>query len=267
MRLKFPIWLAAFILLIAAAAHADPVMERAEARGAFIAAVPAEAVDASGTPEGFDVEVAKELAKRLGLPVQFVTPGWEAILSGKWDGKWDYAVASITPTPLRAEKIDFPALYRIDAAVAVVRANERKIERPRDASEKTIGVMGHTTFERYLRHELSLDEVGGAIAYMIDEPRIQTFRVTSEALQALVQGKVDAMVTSLAIARAMQKSGQPIKILPGFLFFEPIAVATAMGDREFDVKIAEAMEDMRADGTLSTLSSKWFGVDLGAIIP
>jgi polar amino acid transport system substrate-binding protein len=176
-------------------------------------------------------------------------------------------VSSITPTPRRAEKIDFPALYRLDAAVAVVRANETRIERPREVSGKTVGVMGSTTFERYLRHELSLDDVGGSIAFIIDEPRIETFRGDNEALQALVQGKVDAAVTSLGTARAAQKAGQPIKILPGFLYFEPVAVATAKGDPQFDIKIAEAMEDMRADGTLSKLSTQWFGIDLGTIIP
>ena len=268
MRLSISALLAAVLVCVASVAQADSVLDRAKARGSFIAAVPAEApIDASGKPEGFDVDVAEALGKRLGLPVRFVTPGWDAILSGDWNGKWDYAVASITPTPRRGEKIDFPTLYRLDAAAAVVRANETKIQRPRDASGKTIGVMGQTTFERYLRHELSLDDVGGAMAYMINEPRIQTFRGNGEALQALVQGKVDAVVTSLAVARAVQKAGQPIKILPGFLFFEPIAVATEKGDPEFDSKIAEAMDDMRVDGTLSRLSTQWYGIDLGTIIP
>lgn len=264
--------LAAILVCIAVVAHADGVLDRAKARGHLIAAVapdqlPLAARDPSGTLTGFDIEVAEELGSRLGLPVQFATPGWDAILAGEWGGKWDYAVASITPTPRRAEKIDFPTLYRLDAAVAVVRADEKQIARPLDASGKTIGVMGHTTFERYLRQELALDDVGGAIAYMITDPKIEIFRTNTEVLQALVQGKVQVAVTSLAIAAAARKAGQPIKILPGFLYFEPIGVATEKGDPAFDAKVAEAVEAMRVDGTLSRLSTAWFGIDLGTIIP
>ncbi len=247
-------------------------MERAKARGSFVAAavpdqLPLAARDASGTLTGFDVAVAEELGKRLGLPVRFVTPGWSTILSGKWDGKWDFAVASITPTPQRSQALDFPALYRMDAAVVVVRKDDERMQRPQDASGKAVGVKGKTTFERYLRHELTLDELGGAIAYVIDNPKILTYSGKDEALQALEQKKVDAVVTSRATAESAQKSGQAIRILPGFLLFEPVAVATAKGDPEFDAKIADTMEAMRADGTLSRLSTEWFGIDLGTIIP
>jgi polar amino acid transport system substrate-binding protein len=272
MRLSISALVAALLVCVAAVAHADSVMDRAQARGSFVAAavpdqLPLAERNASGDLVGFDILVAEELGKRLGLPVRFVTPGWEAILSGKWDGKWDFAVASITPTPKRSEKLSFPALYRLDAAVVVVRSDDARMERPQDASRKTVGVKAKTTFERYLRHELTLDELGGAIAYVIEDPKIVTYPGKDEALQALLQKKVDAVVTSRATAEAAQKSGDAIRILPGFLWFEPVAVATAKGDAAFDGKIAEAMESMRADGTLSRLSTEWFGIDLGTIIP
>ena len=69
------------------------------------------------------------------------------------------------------------------------------------------------------------------------------------------------------MAAAARKGGQAIRILPGFLYFEPVAVATAKGDPQFDAAVAEAIVDMRADGTLSRLSTEWFGIDLGTIFP
>jgi polar amino acid transport system substrate-binding protein len=273
MRSKLSVLFAALLLcVVAAVAHADPVMQRATARGHFVAAVqpdqlPFAARDAAGKLTGFDVEVAEEIGRRLGLPVTLAAPGWAAILSGKWDGKVDYAVASITPTPARAEKLSFPVLYRMDAAVVVVRKDDKRFERPQDVSGKTVAVKGKTTFERYLRKELGLDELGGAIAYVIENAKIATFPGKDEALAALAQKKADAMVTSRATAEAAQKDGQPIRILPGFLYFEPIAVATAKGDPEFDARLSAAVEAMRADGTLSKLSVKWFGIDLGTIVP
>src|SRR5512134_2597951 len=108
MPLRIPALLAAILVCVPAVAHADPVLDRAKARGSLIAAavpdqLPLAARDASGTLTGFDIDVAEEIGKRLGLPVRFVTPGWDAILAGNWDGQWDFAVASITPTPRRGE--------------------------------------------------------------------------------------------------------------------------------------------------------------------
>ncbi|MFO1126975.1 MAG: transporter substrate-binding domain-containing protein [Rhodospirillales bacterium] len=272
MPLKIPALLAAILVCAATIAHADPVLDRAKTRGSLVAAavpdqLPLAARDASGTLTGFDIAVAQELGKRLDLPVTFVTPGWDAILSGDEGGQWDFAVASITPTPRRAEKLSFPALYRLDATVAVVRADEKKIQRPRDASGKTIGVMANTTFQRYLNHSLSLEDGTVSVPYLIEDPKVETFPSNNDALQALVQGKVEAVVTTLSVAAAARKGGQAIRILPGFLYFEPVAVATAKGDPQFDAAVAEAIVDMRADGTLSRLSTEWFGIDLGTIFP
>ncbi|MFO1154958.1 MAG: transporter substrate-binding domain-containing protein [Rhodospirillales bacterium] len=272
MPLKISALLTAILVCVATIAHADSVLDHARSRGHLVGAavpdkLPLAARDASGSLTGFDIAVAEELGKRLGLPVQFVTPGWDAILAGNWGDGWDYAVASITPTPRRAEKLSFPAVYRMEAAVVVVRADEKKVERIRQVSGKSIGVMGKTTFEKYLRHDLSLDDGNVVVAYLIDDPKIQTFETNDEALQALTTGKVDAVITSLGIAAATKKAGQPVKTLPGFLYFEPVAVATAKGDPKFDSAIAEAVEDMRGDGTLSRLSIQWFGIDLSTIIP
>lgn len=276
MRFSLPVAFAALLLFSAATAVAgtpqDTVMQAATARNAFKAAVvpdqlPLAAVDADGKLHGFDIDVAEALAKQLGLPVQFVTPGWSNILAGESDKPWDFAVASITPTPRREKQISFPALYRMDAAVVVVRSGETKFERPQDVSGKTIAVKAKTTFERYLRRDLNLDEGGAEIAYVIENAKVIPAASNGDALKALVNKKADAAITTLAIAEAAKKDGMPIRVLGGFLYFEPVAVATHKGDAEFDQKVADAIESLRQDGTLSALSTKWFGIDLGSVIP
>jgi polar amino acid transport system substrate-binding protein len=74
--------------------------------------------------------------------------------------------------------------------------------------------------------------------------------------------KLDAVVTSLAHAQAAVAAGMPVRLVPGFLFFEPLAVAVEKGDPEFDAEIERVVEGMRDDGTLSELSLRWFGMDL-----
>ena len=72
------------------------------------------ATDASWAPQsfmndknemdGFDVDIAKEIGKHLGVSVEFVTPGWDIITAGNWQGRWDMHVGSMTPTKKRAER-------------------------------------------------------------------------------------------------------------------------------------------------------------------
>ena len=273
MRIRTFIWL--FVaLLISTPLAADDVMQRARARGALVVAaapasdqLPQAARDADGTYSGFDVDVANAIAQRLGLPLRFVSPGWDKVLAGNWGGQWDFAVASITPTQEREKTLVFPAIYRFDAAALVVRKDDKTIERPADASGKTIGARQGTTFENYLRRDLVIYGNPNAITYLIKDPKIRTFADRDQVVKALVDRKVDAIVTSLALAEADIKNGMPIRIVRGFLFFEPVAVAVDRGDPAFAKAVGDAVRALRADGTLTQLSEKWFGIDVAGIVP
>src|SRR5512145_3116674 len=61
--------------------------------------------------EGFDIDVGREIAKRLGAELKIVTPAWEVITAGNWGSRWDISVGSMTPTAERARVLDFPAVY------------------------------------------------------------------------------------------------------------------------------------------------------------
>ncbi|MBL8667843.1 MAG: transporter substrate-binding domain-containing protein [Rhodospirillales bacterium] len=273
MRIWTYIWL--FVALLASSPlAADDVMQRAQTRGALIAAaapapdqLPAAARNPDGTYSGFDVDVATAIAQRLQMPVRFVSPAWDKVLAGNWGGQWDFAVASITPTAEREKALVFPAVYRFDAASLVVRKGDTAIERPQDASGKTIGVREGTTFEDYLRRNLVIYGNPNAVTYLIQDPKIRTFADRDQVVKALVDRKVDAIVTSLALAENDIAKGQPIRIVQGFLFFEPVAVAVDRGDPAFAKAIADAVRSLRADGTLTQLSEKWFGIDVAGIVP
>ncbi|MBI3959359.1 MAG: transporter substrate-binding domain-containing protein, partial [Chloroflexi bacterium] len=86
---------------------------------------------------GFDVDVAKEIAKRLGVEVEFVTPDWDLITAGNWGGQWDMSVGSMTVTTARQEVLAFaePAYYYTPAQFAA--ANESGVETLADLNGKT----------------------------------------------------------------------------------------------------------------------------------
>jgi polar amino acid transport system substrate-binding protein len=274
MRIQAIISLFLALLIVTPAAVADDVMQRAQARGELVVAaapapdqLPQAARDASGTYAGFDIDVANAIGERLGLAVRFVSPGWDKVLAGNWGGQWDLAVASITPTEEREKVLVFPAIYRFDAGALVVRADNKTIERPADASGKTIGVRQGTTFENYLRRDLVIYGNPNAVTYLINDPKIRTYPDRQRLVDALVGNKVEAIVTSLALAENDIKNGAPMRVVRGFLFFEPVAVAVDKGDPEFARKIGDAVRALRADGTLTRLSEMWFGIDVAGIVP
>jgi polar amino acid transport system substrate-binding protein len=267
---RFLACLIAVLFLAPVPASADAVLDQARSRGTLIAAVmpdelPLAAKTSDGALQGFDIDIATEVAKRLQLSVKLVTPGWDRILSGQWNGEWDYAVASITPTPSRRERLDFAAVYRIDAAVVVVRADDPRINSVTAASGKTIGVKSMTTFEKYLRKDLSLHSGDTALDFLIDDAKIRTFPSNGAALDALLAKQVDAVITSQGIAESAIQKKAALRILPRFLYFEQVGIVTSKGEPDFDAAIAKAVRDMRDDGTLAALSIRWFGIDLSTI--
>ena len=68
-------------------------------------------IDDDGVMQGFDVEVGREIAKRMGVEARFITPDWDIITSGNWNMRWDVSVGSMTPTASRSEVLNFPAVY------------------------------------------------------------------------------------------------------------------------------------------------------------
>jgi polar amino acid transport system substrate-binding protein len=227
----------------------------------------------TGEYEGFDIDVAKEIADRLGVEIAWEAPAWDTIISGNWNGRWDISVGSMTVTPERAEVLDFtPPYYFTPAAIAVYKDNT-SITDAADLSGKKIGVCGGCTYDTYLQGKLriALDESGEpeAIESAIQNPEIKTYDTDSTAIQDLTLGdgrRLDAVISALPTLEAAAKADKPIKVVGKDLFYEPLAVAvdksseldpTSLVDR-----ISEIVEEMHDDGTLAELSEKWYGLDL-----
>ncbi|MGO4123124.1 transporter substrate-binding domain-containing protein [Inquilinus sp. YAF38] len=227
---------------------------------------PQSSLNASNQFEGFDIDVGTEIAKRLGVSIEFVTPGWETIVSGKWAGRWDVSVGSMTPTKARAEVLDFPAIYYYTPASLAVHSANTTIKTPADASGKTIGVGAATTYENYLRGDLVID-AGGAppFQFVVKDAKIQSYDTDVPALDDLKLGdgtRLDAVATALPTIQGAIKNGYPIKVVGSPLFYEPLSVAIEKGDPELTAKLAEIVKTMHEDGTLTKLSMKWYGADL-----
>ncbi len=259
------------LILAPAAADAADLLSRIAAAGAVTAGaipdqLPTSGYDAQGQLAGFDIDVSRELGKRLGAAsVTFAVTDFPTALSGNWEGRFAYCACSITPTTERTERLTFPAAYRFDAAVLVVRADNATITTSAEASGKRIGVKSDTTFQSYLERNLVIF-AGTPVTYQIEQPAIVTFATKEGSIDAVVAGEVDAAVTAFVTARAAIDAGAPLRIVPGFLFFEPVAIAIAKGDDVFKQRIADVVQRMHEDGALTELSLKWFGIDLTRVL-
>jgi polar amino acid transport system substrate-binding protein len=270
MRLRLGLALAAIGLVIATAAQADETLDRIKARGKIIFAampdaLPTAGYDKSGTLTGFDIEVAILIAERMGVEYSFVTPTWQEVLAGGWARRWDACVCSMTPTVAREKTLAFPVVYRYSPATLLVNADNTTITTPADASGKVIGVKADTTYEKYLEGKLSIYKGEKNFEYVIKNPEILVFPDKADAVKALAEGdgtKLDAVVTSFEHSVQVLDAELPVRAVPGFLFFEPVAVTTEKDADALGDAIEAAVRSLEDDGTLSQLSVEWFGIDL-----
>ncbi|WP_026480712.1 transporter substrate-binding domain-containing protein [Ahrensia sp. 13_GOM-1096m] len=250
-------------------AQAGETLDRVNDKGVLTVATnsdyrPNSFMNDSNELDGFDISVSKEIAKRLGVEIKFVTPGWEVMSAGRFSGRWDMVVGSMTPTKARAEVLDFPALYYFSPAAFAVH-NDSPAAKPSDLDGKIIGVVSASTYNRYLEHNLDLDVVGmPEFTYDVTPGEIITYGDVNEFDDlALGDGaRIHAVLQSVPVIEEAIRSGLPIKRIGSPVFFEPLAVATDKGDVEFNARLSEIVDAMKADGTLAAMSVKWHGVDL-----
>lgn len=262
--------IAMVISLWASQVQAGEVLDRVKSQGVLkVASDPAwppySFRNEKGEWQGFDAAVAEEIAKRIGVKLEFVTPNWDTITAGNWNGAWDVSVGSMSPTEDRATRLVFPVIYYYAPTVLAVHKDNTTILSPSDATGKRVGTLKGSIFEKYVRHEPMgmADELPPV--YKINNAEVVTYETSEGALNELSKGQgaaIDAMVDDLMYFLFLIKQGAPIKIVGQPVYYGPAAVAIEPGDKEFEQLLRETVTAMQDDGTLSALSNTWFGVDL-----
>ncbi len=220
--------------------------------------------EATGTWEGFDIDVAEEIAKRLGVTVEWKTPSWDLITAGGWNDRWDLSVGSMTITAERATVLDFSTPYYYTPAGLAVQAGS-DIASFDQLSGKTIGVCGACTYEFYLERNLNIP--GYSVEYLVPEDvTLKTYDTDSTAIQDLVIGRLDAVMSAVPTLQGAIDKDKPIQLLGDPVFYEPLGAAADKGaplpPDSFITKVSDIIIEMHSDGTLTQLSMKWYGEDL-----
>jgi len=225
-----------------------------------------------GELEGFDVSVAKEVAKRLGVKIKFITPDWDLITAGKWGKRWDLSVGSMTPTKERKEKaLLFTMPYYSSPAQFAVHKDNKTIKTIADLAGKTIGVAGETTNERYLQKDLVIEDVK-IVFQDWKAGKLKTYPTDANHIEDLSLGdglRLDAIFSSKQTINEAITSGCgggcPLTMLGEPPYYEPLCFALDKSRANSETlvkKLNEILKTMYADGTLVKLSEQFYGTNL-----
>ena len=246
----------AFLLAGAAgAAQAADLLDDAKARGSLRVAVegtypPFNYRNDKGELDGFDVDIAKAIAAKLGLKAEFTATEWSGILAGLQAGKYDVIVNQVAATDKRRETFDFSEPYVISYPQLIIRTNEtRKLDTPAELKGKKIGVGQGSNY--------------ADLAKSIDGAEVRTYPGAPEYLQDLAAGRIDVAINdSLLIPYLREKTKLPVKAGAPIGQPESNAIPFRKGNPKFKQAIDKALDDIKRDGTYAKVSTRWFERDV-----
>ena len=224
-----PVWSAKEGSLGEAPAAGEDLLDEVMAAGKLVVSsdpnyAPQSFLNESGELDGFDVDVSKEVAKRLGVEVAFETPDWDLVTAGGWGSRWDISIGSMTPTEPRSEVLWFTDAYYYTPASLAVHKDNTDIATVPDLEGKNLGFGTATTYEDWLNDALDiLEGYGGGVYY--DPPASveqHPYQTDSEAIQDLALGdgvRLDAVMSAAPTIQSAIDEGLPLKFVgtPAFL--------------------------------------------------
>lgn len=212
-------------------------------------------VDDNNEYAGFDLDLAKEVASRLGMEFVAQPIAWDSkdmeLGSGNIDCIWNGFTISG-----REDKYTWTEAYMINDQVVVVK-NDSDIKSLADLAGKTVAVQKDSSGLAALNDNADLKNSFGELVEMDSY---------LNALMELEMGSIDAIVMDEIVARyEIQTSGKPFKVLDEAVASEEYGVGFLLGNEALRDQVQKTLEDMAADGTMAKISEKWFGTDVTII--
>lgn len=214
---------------------------------------PYEMVADDGSFEGIDIEVAGAIAQKLGLELQVDDMGFDAALQAAQTGKSDMVMAGVTVTEERQAVMDFSNSYANGVQVVIVK-EDSPIQTVDDlANANMIGCQMGTTGYIYCSDTV---ENGG-----LGEDHVTPYDDGAAAVQALMNGQIDAVVIDNMPAQEYVAANPGLKILDGEFTNEDYAIGVAKGNTALLDAINDALEELTADGTIQSIVDKYISAN------
>jgi len=239
---------------VAAAPAQGPTLERIKARGTLRVGfeagyMPFEMTDKSGQYIGFDVDLARLMARKLGVRLEIVNQSWDGIIPALLTGKFDVTLGGMTITPERARSVDFCDPYvTIGQTVLLNRKLAGKVrtvedlDRPEHTILTKLGTTGDIAARKQFRRA-----------------RLRTFEHQAEAAIEVQNGRAAGFVYDLPFNAVMAaRYPDSLAHLKEPFTREDLAWAIRQGDPALRQWLNDFLAGLRRDGTYDALYRKWF---------
>ena len=247
----------AALLTVGASAEED-LLQTIQSRGTIIVGLegdwaPWSFVDENDELMGFDVEVARAIAEKLGVEAEIIPGEWDGLFAGMDAGRYDMVVNGVEVTPERTEKYDFADPYAYIRTALVVKSGNDTIHSFEDLAGKTTANSIGSTY-------MEMAEGYGATCSGVD--------TLDETIQMVLQGRADATLNADVsfYDYLSQHPDAAIQIVASSEEANEVAIPMQKGESSAALReaVSQAIEQLRAEGTLSVLSNKYFGADISA---
>lgn len=192
---------------------------------------------------GIDPEIAQAIADKLGMELKIEDMAFDSIIPAVTSGKADFGAAGMTVDEDRKVFVDFTDTYANASQVIIVKETS-EIAGSSDLSDKKIGVQLGTTGDL-----LATDLAG--------DGNVERYNKGFEAVQALLQDKIDAVVIDSAPANVFVEQSEGLKVCDEAMSQEEYAIAVAKGNTELLDKINGALKELKEDGTIDAIINKY----------
>ncbi len=199
--------------------------------------------EADGPIIGIDAEIFRLICEELGMTAKIEDMEFGSVLTAVSTGKADVAMAGLTVDPDRLHEVDFTDSYAKGKQVIIVKEGS-DIQSADDLADKRIGVQANTTGDIYCSDDFP-------------DADIQQYTKGADAVMALVQGKVDAVVIDNAPAAEFVKANEGLVILETAYADEEYAIAVNKGKPELTEQINTALAKLKAEGKLQEIIDKY----------
>ncbi len=205
--------------------------------------------DQSGKLVGFDVEIGKAIAAKLGVKADFVEGKWDGLIAGLDAKRYDVVINQVGITEARKQKYEFSEPYIASKAVLIVRENNGEINDFADLKGKKAAQSLTSNYGK-LAEEAGAELVG-----------TEGF---DQSIQLVLTGRADATLNdSLSFLDfKKQQPNAPVKIVAEQGDASYSGVIFRKGDPELKAAIDQALADIKADGTYEKISQTYFGQDV-----
>jgi len=209
--------------------------------------------DKSGEIVGFDIDMAKEVGKRMGVKVTFKPVEWDGIILSLNNKDIDAIWNGLTITDKRKEQIGFSKVYLQNKQIIVVK-NKSIISSKIDLKDKIVGLQMGSSSESALSSDSELSK---------SLKEVKKYSNNTEALLDLNADRIDAVIVDEVVGRYYTniKPGD-YKVLDDNLGAEDYGVGIRKTDTSLTAEIDKFLEEIKNDGTANTISQKWFGKDI-----